>query len=108
MAGAGGDFTQSGTISVNRIAFLNNGIWKQLGSGVDNNCNILAFDSEGNLYAGGEFTNAGDVVVNHIARYGNDIINLLVNNETVDTIEYEQTKIILISNNTGYSLTFNN
>ena len=52
------------------------------------------------------FTQAGGVTVNNITSYSNDYVNLLVNNKFVDTISSRQTKVILISNGIGYSLSF--
>jgi len=43
--------------------------WTNLGSGLSNSGQALAFDRSGNLYVGGEFTNAGGLAVNRIAKW---------------------------------------
>ena len=103
---AGGGFTQAGGLPANRIAKWNGINWSALGTGLSNICNTIAFDYSGKLYAGGQFTQAGGVYAYHIASYSNDYVNLIVNTIYIGTLEYKQTKIILISNGLGYSLSF--
>ncbi len=50
--------------------------WNNLGAGMNNRVNALAFDSAGNLYAGGSFTTAGGNTANRIAKWVSPEIDL--------------------------------
>ncbi len=74
---AGGTFTMTGNVPVNRIAkydAASNG-WLPLGSGIDQGSidqgaiYAMAFDKNGNVYAGGYFGAAGAVAANNIAMW---------------------------------------
>jgi hypothetical protein len=108
---AGGDFSQAqntgGNVQVNNIAKWDGSEWSALANGLDSDCNTIAFDPDAHLYAGGYFNQAGGNTVNRIVTYSNDYVNLLVNNNTVDTLFFRQTTIILISGGIGYKLNFN-
>ena len=43
--------------------------WSTLGSGLDSNCNTIAFGPDGSLYTGGVFNNAGGVSAVRIAKW---------------------------------------
>jgi len=73
---AGGLFTTSDRIPVNRIARWNpaTGTWSPLGGGMDNSVWALTTFDDGSgggpaLYAGGTFTSAGGATANRIARW---------------------------------------
>ena len=66
---AGGDFTNAGGASANRIAKWNGFSWSALGSGVDDVVEALAVDGSGDVYAGGRFATAGGVAANRIAKW---------------------------------------
>jgi hypothetical protein len=53
---AGGDFTQSGTSTVEHVARWDGSGWSQAGDGISQSVGALVFDSSGNLYAGYSFT----------------------------------------------------
>jgi hypothetical protein len=64
----GGQFTEAGGVSVNRIASWNGSPGAPLGSGTDQT--VLSFAWQSNvLYAGGTFTNAGEIRVNRVAAW---------------------------------------
>ncbi|MGD9153760.1 MAG: hypothetical protein PVG30_08965, partial [Gammaproteobacteria bacterium] len=69
----GGNFTDAGDITANRIAKWDGSSWSALASGaqtgIDNFVLALTNDSSGNLYAGGNFTTAGGMPVNYIAKW---------------------------------------
>lgn len=66
---AGGEFTNAGGTSANKIAKWNGSSWSALGSGLDGTCYSIATDSAGNVYAGGSFTQAGGNPANYIAKW---------------------------------------
>src|SRR5688572_12890482 len=73
---AGGNFTRSGSTTVNRIASWNGSTWSPLGSGMDgeDQCYVeaLAVFDDGSgpaLHAGGRFSSAGGVPARNIARW---------------------------------------
>jgi len=75
---AGGSFTTTGSVAVNRIARWSGSSWSPLGSGVSGESNssvnaLTVFDDGSGfgpaMYAGGFFSTAGGVSVNHIARW---------------------------------------
>lgn len=70
---AGGNFTNAGDISANRIAKWNGSTWSALGSDSYNGVNYsitpsstqayaIAFDTNNNVYVGGQFDQAGNLV----------------------------------------------
>ncbi|MBI1383076.1 MAG: hypothetical protein GC161_18565 [Planctomycetaceae bacterium] len=80
----GGDFTQAGMQSANRVARLQlaafiggsgdqgNGLWSVLGSGIDGPVRSLAVFDDGSgarLYAGGQFTAAGGAAAQNVASF---------------------------------------
>lgn len=66
---AGGDFTQAGGITVNRVAKWNGSNWSSLGTGINSSVTSLAVDKNSNLYAGGWFTQAGGIATNYVAKW---------------------------------------
>ena len=48
---------------------INNGIFTNLLSGLNGQCNALVIDENRNLYAGGNFTSAGGIPANNIAKW---------------------------------------
>jgi hypothetical protein len=64
----GGDFTQIGGVSANRIAKWDGRNWSPLGSGVDQVVYGLLF-SNGVLYAGGKFKTAGGISASCVAKW---------------------------------------
>jgi hypothetical protein len=72
---AGGNFTQAGGVSANRIARFDpaTNTWSALGTGSNNGANgsvrALAIDGSGRVYAGGTFTEVGGVSASRIARF---------------------------------------
>jgi hypothetical protein len=58
---AGGDFTLSGSTTVNYIARWNGSAWVPLGSGMNSHVNEISISPTGELAAGGEFSTAGGV-----------------------------------------------
>jgi trimeric autotransporter adhesin len=63
---AGGDFTTAGGVTVNNIAQWNGTSWSPVGSGVDDQVNVLLMGYGGTLYVGGQFGvvyNFGNVAV---------------------------------------------
>ncbi len=71
----GGDFTQAGGVSANRVARFDPqaNSWSALGTGAQNGVNgtvnALAVDGQGRLYVGGSFASAGGVSANRVARF---------------------------------------
>jgi hypothetical protein len=65
---AGGDFTNAGGVSANRIASWNGTSWFALGSGMNDYVEVVAVIGT-DLYAGGAFTTAGGDSANYIARW---------------------------------------
>jgi len=67
---AGGAFTLSGGITVNRIARLNGANWEAVGTGVGFNNVVLGLRASGaDLYATGLFTSVDGISVNGIAKW---------------------------------------
>ncbi|GEM_PF-743030 len=66
---AGGDFTQAGGVTVNRVAKWNGSNWSSLGTGINSSVTSLAVDKNSNLYAGGWFTQAGGIATNYVAKW---------------------------------------
>ncbi len=66
---AGGEFTNSGTTPVARVARWNGTAWVGLGAGTDDTVSALLALPNGDLVAGGAFTTAGGLVTNHVARW---------------------------------------
>jgi hypothetical protein len=64
----GGQFSNAGSITANRIAKWNGSSWSALGTGVGGFVHALAV-SGSNLYVGGSFTSAGGSPANRIARW---------------------------------------
>ncbi|MBI1226955.1 MAG: T9SS type A sorting domain-containing protein [Bacteroidetes bacterium] len=64
----GGYFTAIGDMKTSSIAYLENGEWHTLASGVEGAVYALKY-VDGNLYVGGYFETASGVEVNHIARW---------------------------------------
>ncbi len=71
----GGDFTQAGGVSANRVARFDPqaNSWSALGTGAQNGVNstvnALAVDGQGRLYVGGFFIQAGSIISNQVARF---------------------------------------
>jgi len=67
---AGGEFTHSGSTTVNRVARWNPGTssWEALGTGMNGAVRALRAYG-GDLYAGGDFTTAGGVATGGLARW---------------------------------------
>ncbi len=71
----GGNFTQAGNVSTNRVARYNpqTNTWTALGTqsnnGVNGKVEALTATSTGTVYVGGEFTQAGGSTSNNFARY---------------------------------------
>ena len=79
----GGDFTQAGGVSANRVARFDpaTNSWSTLGTGAQNGVSgvsgggffltvsALAIDGSGRVYVGGSFTQAGGVSANRVARF---------------------------------------
>ncbi len=71
----GGNFTQAGGVSANRVARFDpaTNTWSAFGTGAQNGVNssvlVLAVDGSGGVYVGGNFTQAGGGSANHVARY---------------------------------------
>ncbi|MFN7559015.1 MAG: GC-type dockerin domain-anchored protein [bacterium] len=67
----GGNFSNAGGVSANRIARYNpaTGVWSALGSGVNNAVETFVFLPSGDVIVGGSFTFAGGVLASRIARY---------------------------------------
>ena len=82
---AGGSFTLAGETTTSYIAKWNGSTWSALGTGLGggsgNQCNSIAFDSSGNLYAGGNFTFSvsGGFVVSNIAKWNGSVWSALGN-----------------------------
>lgn len=64
---AAGDFTLTGSETINYIAQWNGSVWVPLGSGTNGTVNSMAISSNGDLVAVGTFTAAGGVQVKKIA-----------------------------------------
>ncbi|MEJ2720343.1 MAG: hypothetical protein P8181_04285 [bacterium] len=64
----GGDFTQAGGRTVNRIARWDGGSWGGMGGGVNGNVNAIAVGTDG-VYVGGNFTSTGGGSANYIAKW---------------------------------------
>ncbi len=75
----GGDFTQAGGVSANRVVRFDpaTNSWSALGTGAQNGVggnsipyvSALAVDRSGRVYVGGRFTQAGGVSANRVARF---------------------------------------
>jgi trimeric autotransporter adhesin len=65
----GGDFSQAGGLTVNRIARWQSNQWSAISVGLNDSVRALAVDSAGIIYAGGLFTTAGVVNANRIAYF---------------------------------------
>lgn len=65
----GGDFTEAGGISANRVAKWDGTSWSALGDGVDARVWALAADSNGTIYAGGKFSTAGGIAAGNLAKW---------------------------------------
>ncbi len=65
---AGGEFTTSGGLTVNRVAMWNGTTWTNLGTGLDDEVSALLHDGR-NLYAAGGFHTAGGVTAHRIAMW---------------------------------------
>ncbi|HKQ47132.1 MAG TPA: immunoglobulin domain-containing protein [Phycisphaerae bacterium] len=76
----GGDFTEAGGFSGNRIAKWNGNAWSALGSGMDDRVNSLCSHDDGTgpaLYAAGTFVAANGNTVRRIAKWnGSDWLSL--------------------------------
>jgi hypothetical protein len=66
---AGGIFTSSGIVGLNRIGKLKNNSWSGFGSGVDSTVRGMVYNHP-YLYAGGDFANAGGKPSTHFGRWG--------------------------------------
>jgi hypothetical protein len=69
---AAGEFTRSGSLTVNRIARWDGSQWHALGAGVDGTIFTSAvhdFQGQPNLFIGGQFTTAGTSSAKHVARW---------------------------------------
>jgi trimeric autotransporter adhesin len=66
---AAGDFAQSGTTAVARVAQWNGTSWLPLGSGTDGQVLAAAFTPNGDLFVGGVFATAGGIPASNIARW---------------------------------------
>jgi len=66
---AGGNFITIGGTNVQRIARWNGTAWTDLGSGVNNNVEALAFHPLGKLYVGGSFLQAGGKPASYSAMF---------------------------------------
>ena len=66
---AGGDFTVSGSVAVNRIARFTGGAWQPLGTGIANGSVSAMAEFSGNFYVGGTFTSAGGLSTIAVARW---------------------------------------
>ena len=64
----GGEFTEAGGISANRIVKWNGSFWEPLGSGVNGTVYAIAVFGS-NVYVGGSFTEAGGASAMRIAKY---------------------------------------
>ena len=65
---AGGDFTNAGTLQVNRIVKWDGHKWSALGQGVNGTVWAIAAAGE-DLYVAGEFTTAGGISANRVAKW---------------------------------------
>jgi hypothetical protein len=63
----GGDFIKAGDVAQSEVARWDGTDWFNVGSGLDNSVQALAFVGA-DLYAGGAFIKSGTKVLNHIAR----------------------------------------
>ncbi|MBI4580229.1 MAG: hypothetical protein HY718_11035 [Planctomycetes bacterium] len=69
---AGGEFTEIGGVSANRIARFDGHAWAPLGSGFDGTVWTIAVLDLGTgptLYAGGDFTFSGSTAIAHVAQW---------------------------------------
>jgi hypothetical protein len=66
---AGGSFTNSGALRVNRMASWNGSAWSPLGNGFTNGPVSALAISGSTLFAGGSFTNVGTTNFNRIAKW---------------------------------------
>jgi hypothetical protein len=66
---AGGDFTQTGGVDVNRIARWDGNSWQSLSSGMNASVSALTI-YDGELVAGGFFTTVGGIPSMYWARWG--------------------------------------
>jgi hypothetical protein len=88
----GGNFTDAGDITANRIAKWDGSAWSALTfggeTGVNNEVRAFSNDTSGNLYAGGEFTTAGGMPVNYIAKWNGAAWSALASGEQTGTNNY--------------------
>ncbi|MBO2009356.1 T9SS type A sorting domain-containing protein [Hymenobacter negativus] len=80
----GGNFTQVGGITANRIAKWNGTAWNSLGTGPANGITnyaasvyAIALASNGDVYVGGGFTQAGGISANLIAKWNGTVWSAL-------------------------------
>jgi hypothetical protein len=78
----GGNFTDAGNITANRIAKWDGSSWSALASGaqtgVNNEVRAFSNDTSGNLYVGGQFTTAGGInPINYIAKWNGSVWSAL-------------------------------
>ncbi|MBL8880015.1 MAG: hypothetical protein JNG88_12920 [Phycisphaerales bacterium] len=69
---AGGDFTASGSTSLNHIAKWDGSAWAAVGGGVDGPVRTLKV-SNNTLVVGGEFQMAGAIAARHLARWNGSV-----------------------------------
>ena len=65
----GGNFSQVGGQTANKIAKWDGSSWSALGTGFNFACYALAIDGNGNLYAGGNFSQAGGQPAGCVAKW---------------------------------------
>ena len=112
---AGGDFTQVGGLTANRVARWNGASWSSLGTGPSNGLNgsvlALAVAANGDVYAGGVFTQAGGVAANNVAKWnGTSWSNLGTGLQTPLSPIFAKTRVLAVDGNGdlyagGYFLT---
>lgn len=99
----GGQFTASGSTTLNRIAVYTSNNWLALGSGLNGPCNALkVYDNQ--LYVGGTFTIAGGLSSVGLARLNGTTWTSMGNiNGTVNALEVYGGDLILGGNFPGVS-----
>ncbi|UOQ54474.1 beta strand repeat-containing protein [Hymenobacter cellulosivorans] len=108
---AGGYFTQArngagNTVPVSNIAKWSNGAWSALGDGINNQVDVLAVATTGELYAGGIFTQArtsstNTVAASRVAKWSNGAWSALGDGSTITGNGIDNRVLALAVSSTG-------